>query len=57
MRSLEFINLKSTDEAATQMPASELPAWLILLLAAGLGIVVGAVLSFAQWLVLRQHLR
>lgn len=35
-------------------PASEPPQWVVLLLAAGLGAVGGAVLSFAQWLVLRR---
>jgi hypothetical protein len=34
--------------------AVEPPQWVVLLLAAGLGAVGGAVLSFAQWLVLRQ---
>ena len=31
----------------------EPPQWIVLLLAAGMGAVGGAVLSFAQWLVLR----
>jgi len=47
--------LMSLGEDASQAPAVELPPWLVLLLAAGLGLVAGAVLSFAQWLVLRKH--
>jgi hypothetical protein len=35
----------------------EPPQWIILLLAAGLGLVGGAVLSFAQWLALRGKAR
>lgn len=35
-------------------PVVEPPQWVVLLLAAGLGAVGGAVLSFAQWLVLRR---
>ena len=34
---------------------AEPPQALVLLLAAGMGAVAGAVLSFAQWLVLRRH--
>jgi hypothetical protein len=45
--------LMSMSEVSTQAPAAEPPQWLTLLLAAGLGAVAGAVLSFAQWLVLR----
>ena len=40
---------------AGSAPAQEPPQWLTLLLAAGLGLVAGAVLSFAQWRVLRRH--
>lgn len=40
-------------EQASEAPMAEPPQWVTLLLAAGLGIVAGAVLSFAQWLVLR----
>lgn len=47
--------LMSLGEAASQEPVSEPPQWLMLLFAAGLGLVGGAVLSFAQWLVLRRH--
>jgi hypothetical protein len=36
-------------------PMSEPPQAVVLLLAAGLGAVGGAVLSFAQWLTLRKH--
>lgn len=35
----------------------EPPQWIILLLAAGLGAVGGAVLSFAQWLAMRGKVR
>jgi hypothetical protein len=45
--------LMSIGEAATQTPQAEPPQWITLFLAAGLGAVTGAVLSFAQWLVLR----
>jgi hypothetical protein len=41
-------------DAGSQAPMTEPPQWVILLLAAGLGLVGGAVLSFAQWLVLRK---
>jgi hypothetical protein len=36
---------------------TEPPQWIVLLLAAGLGAVGGAVLSFAQWLVLRRSVQ
>ena len=39
--------------STSQSTAVEPPQWIILLMAAGLGVVGGAVLSFAQWLVLR----
>ena len=46
--------LMSMGEAASQSAPMEEPAqWIILLLAAGIGAVGGAVLSFAQWLELR----
>jgi hypothetical protein len=38
----------------TQSATAEPPQWVVLLLAAGLGAVGGAVLSFAQWIVLRR---
>ncbi|MFH2103958.1 MAG: hypothetical protein ABIJ39_11460 [Chloroflexota bacterium] len=41
------------EAAAGSAPMAEPPQWIILLLAAGMGAVGGAVLSFAQWLVLR----
>jgi hypothetical protein len=47
--------LMSLGESASQSQATEPPQWLVLLLAAGLGAVAGAVLSFAQWLVLRKR--
>jgi hypothetical protein len=46
--------LMSMSEAAAGSPQAEPPQWATLLLAAGLGAVAGAVLSFAQWLVLRR---
>ena len=45
--------LMSMGEAATQTPQAEPPAWVVLLLAAGLGAVAGVVLAIAQWLALR----
>jgi uncharacterized membrane protein len=45
--------LMGMSEVATQTPQVEPPEWITLLLAAGLGAVAGAVLSFAQWMVLR----
>ncbi len=46
--------LMSMGEAANQSAPVEEPAqWIVLLLAAGMGAVGGAVLSFAQWLELR----
>lgn len=41
------------EAAASSAPIAEPPQWIILLLAAGMGAVGGAVLSFAQWLVMR----
>jgi hypothetical protein len=38
-------------------PAAEPAQWMVLLLAAGMGAVGGAVLSFAQWLVLRKKVQ
>ena len=46
--------LMSLGEQATQAPMAEPPQWIVLLLAAGLGAVGGAVLSFAQWLAMRK---
>jgi len=46
--------LMSMGEAIAQSaPVAEPPQWIVLLLAAGLGAVGGAVLSFAQWLAMR----
>ena len=42
------------EAAGSSGPAAEPPQWAVLLLAAGMGAVGGAVLSFAQWLVLRK---
>ena len=49
--------LMSMGEAATQTAQVEPPEWVTLLLAAGLGAVAGAVLSFAQWLILRKRVK
>jgi len=43
-----------TAENGSGAPAAEPAQWIVLLLAAGMGAVGGAVLSFAQWLVLRK---
>jgi len=48
--------LMSLGEQTPQAPMAEPPQWIVLLLAAGLGAVAGAVLSFAQWLVLRKKI-
>jgi len=46
--------LMSLGEAtASGAPVAEPPQWAVLLLAAGMGAVGGAVLSFAQWLAMR----
>ena len=42
---------------STQTPTTEPEQWLVLQLAAGLGAVDGAVLSFAQWLSIRRKVR
>jgi len=47
--------LMSLNAEAAQAPVAEPPQWIVLVLAAGLGAVGGAVLSFAQWLVLRKN--
>lgn len=50
--------LMSMGEATTSSaPVVEPAQWIVLLLAAGMGAVGGAVLSFAQWLVLREKVR
>jgi hypothetical protein len=49
--------LMSMGETATQTSQAEPHPWATLLLAAGLGVAAGAVLSFAQWLVLRRKIR
>jgi hypothetical protein len=51
--------LMSLGEQTTQnsAPAAEPAQWMVLILAAGLGIVGGAVLSFAQWLTMRKKVR
>ncbi|OGN96991.1 MAG: hypothetical protein A2Z71_07435 [Chloroflexi bacterium RBG_13_50_21] len=48
--------LMSLGEQTTQSqaPSAEPAQWVVLILAAGLGIVGGAVLSFAQWIVMRK---
>ena len=46
--------LMSMGEATVStVPVAEPPQWIVMLLAAGMGAVGGAVLSFAQWLVMR----
>jgi hypothetical protein len=45
------------EATASSAPMAEPPQWIILLLAAGLGVVGGAVLSFAQWLAIRREVR
>ncbi len=47
--------LMSLGEPTPSAPVTEPPQFLILLLAAGLGVVAGAILALAQWLVLRRH--
>ncbi len=49
--------LMSIDEVSTKAPVTEPPQWIILLLAAGLGAVAGAILAFAQWWVLRRKVK
>lgn len=41
------------EATAASAPMAEPPQWIVFLLAAGMGAVGGAVLSFAQWLVMR----
>jgi hypothetical protein len=43
------------EQVTDAAPMADPPQYVILLLAAGMGLVGGAVLSFAQWLVLRRH--
>jgi hypothetical protein len=45
------------EAAGSSGPVTEPPQWAVLLLAAGMGAVGGAVLSFAQYLVLRQKVQ
>jgi hypothetical protein len=45
------------EASASSAPMVEPPQWIILLLAAGMGAVGGAILSFAQWLVIRREVR
>lgn len=47
--------LADFSQASGQTAAAEPPQWLVLILAAALGAVAGAVLSFLQWRVLRKH--
>ncbi|NPV07083.1 MAG: hypothetical protein HPY83_03845 [Anaerolineae bacterium] len=49
--------LGSLGEESAESPLAEAPQWVVLALAAGLGIVTGATLSLAQWLALRRHVR
>ena len=45
------------ETAGSGSPAAEPAQWIVLLLAAGMGAVGGAVLSFAQWLILRKKVQ
>jgi len=45
------------EATASSAPMAEPAQWIVLLLAAGMGAVGGAVLSFAQWLVLRRKVQ
>ena len=47
--------LMSLGGDASQSQVAEPPQWVVLLLAAGMGAVAGAVLSFAQWRALRHR--
>ena len=49
--------LMNLQAETTQSTVTEPSQGIVLLLAAGMGLVGGAVLSFAQWLVLRKHAR
>jgi len=49
--------LMSLSQPASQTPVAEPPQLIILLLAAGLGAIAGAVLSFAQWLTMRKKIK
>ena len=49
--------LMSLGEQASQTPTAEPPQWVTLALAAGLGAVAGAVLSFAQWLTMHGQVK
>ncbi|UCH59689.1 MAG: hypothetical protein JSV61_15940, partial [Anaerolineales bacterium] len=44
-------------EQTSQTTVAEPAQWIVLLLAGGIGLVAGAVLSLAQWLVLRKHIQ
>jgi hypothetical protein len=45
------------EATASSAPVAEPPQWIVLLLAAGMGTVGGAVLSCAQWLVMRGRVK
>ena len=49
--------LMSMGDSTSQAAQVEPPQWVTLLLAAALGLVAGAVLSFAQWLALRKSVK
>jgi len=49
--------LMSMGDSTAQAAQAEPPQWITLLLAAALGLVAGAVLSFAQWLALRKSVQ
>jgi hypothetical protein len=47
----------AASDAASAAPASEPPQWLVYVLAAGMGFVLGPVLATPQWVVLRRYVR
>ena len=49
------MTLASLSQPSTPTPANEPPQALVLLLAAGMGLVAGFILSVVQWRVLRKH--
>jgi hypothetical protein len=51
------MTMMSLSQPTTSTPASEPPQALVLLLAAGMGLVAGLILSVAQWQVLRKQVK
>jgi len=52
-----LMSLSEQASQTSQTPVAEPPQLVILLLAAGLGAIAGAVLSFAQWLTMRKTVK